>query len=255
MQQTGKQLIIVGDSNQAIYEWRGAVDYMDKVPVAHRLQLTGSYRFGPEVAEEANKWLSLLASDLRIKGWKRLTSVVTDEPQDEEPDCLIYRTNGGVIGGAIRALENGKRVAIVGGGGAIRALAEAAEDLQNGRKTEHPELVGFETWADVQRYVKEEPEDAGTLVPLVRAVDEHGPAAIMSMASRLVPEDRAEVTLTTAHKAKGREWNHVRVGDDFPVPQPGREPRKEELRLAYVTVTRAKQLLERGSLAYIDGMV
>lgn len=253
-QQQGKQIILVGDSNQMIYEWRGARDVMNDLDGAQRLQLTGSYRFGPAVAEEANRWLELLGSDLRLRGYRRLDSIVTDEPQDEEPDAVICRTNAGCIAGAMQGLEAGKTVAIVGGGNAIEWLAQAAQDLMDGRTTDHPELIGFEKWADVQRYVKEEPEDAGSLVPIVNAVDAYGPQAILDMTRRLVPEDRAELAVTTCHKAKGREWSHIRIGDDFPQPLPGKQPRTEELRLAYVAVTRGKLVVERGSLDWIGAL-
>ena len=254
MRQENKQLIVVGDSAQMIYEWRNSKDVMGLVPHAVRLFLDGSYRFGPMVAEEANKWLELIGTDLRLKGYKRLNSIVTDEPQDEDPDCVICRTNGGVIAGAIQGLEQGRQVAVVGGGHAIKSLAEAAERLMRGEKTDHPDLVGFESWEQVRQFCKDEPEDAGTLIPLAKAVDEHGVPAILDMTGRLVPEDRASLTITTAHKAKGREWNHIRIGSDFPDLLGRARPNKEELRLAYVTITRGRQVVERGSLAQVDEM-
>jgi hypothetical protein len=245
--QRGKQIILVGDSNQMIYEWRGSKDVMELLAEAEsaknvvKLMLTGSYRFGPEVAGYANLFLEALASDLRLKGYKKLDSVVTTERDtDYLPDAMIYRTNAGCIQGAMMGLESGLKVAIVGGGRAIEWIAEAARDLQQGRQTDHPELVGFENWEAVKTYCKEEPEDAGTLVPIVKAVDEYGWQAIIAMTKQLCKEEDAELTVTTAHKAKGREWDCVWVGEDFPVPVPDREPKKEELRLAYVTATRAK---------------
>ncbi|WP_405669076.1 3'-5' exonuclease [Streptomyces sp. NBC_01166] len=80
---------------------------------------------------------------------------------------------------------------------------------------------------------------------------------------RLVPEDHAKVTVSTAHKAKGREWAHVRIATDFtpppdtnavdssgrPVPGPVKE---SEARLAYVAVTRARHHLDPEGLAWID---
>jgi hypothetical protein len=249
-QQAGKQVIAVGDTSQMIYEWRGSKNVMELVENAARLQLTGSYRFGPAVAEEANKWLARLGASLRLRGYRRLDSLVTDQPQEESPDAVLYRSNAGCIAGAMSALDQGGQVAIVGGGGAVRALARAAQDLIGGRKTEHPELVGFETWQAVRDYCKEEPEDAGTLGTLVKVVDEHGPAAILLMADRLVSEEQASLVVSTAHKAKGREWNHVMIGSDFPQPVRQDLP-AEEMRLAYVAVTRAKLVLERGSLSWI----
>src|SRR5690606_35586007 len=65
-----------------------------------------------------------------------------------------------------------------------------------------------------------------------------------------------DLVVSTAHKAKGREWDWVRIGPDFPQPSEDENgelvlPAAEELRLAYVTVTRAKERLEIGSLGWV----
>src|SRR5690606_13167694 len=66
-----------------------------------------------------------------------------------------------------------------------------------------------------------------------------------------------DVIVSTAHKAKGLEWDRVRIGDDFKGPKQDTEtgelvmPDPEELRLAYVAVTRARRELDPGALAYV----
>lgn len=49
--------VVVGDTYQSIYRFRGAVDAMNAFPV-DELPLTQSWRFGPEVAMLANRILS-----------------------------------------------------------------------------------------------------------------------------------------------------------------------------------------------------
>lgn len=49
---------MVGDSAQAIYGWRGARDIMTGFD-GTRLTLSQSFRFGPRLAEEANRWLRI----------------------------------------------------------------------------------------------------------------------------------------------------------------------------------------------------
>src|SRR6202034_4661797 len=107
-------------------------------------------------------WLDQLGADLRIRGWKRLTSRVQYDDLDS-PSAILTRSNAGCIAGAIRGLADGKRVAITGGGHEIEKLANAADDLMQGRKTSHEDLMAFDDWESVQRYVKEESEDAGSL--------------------------------------------------------------------------------------------
>lgn len=246
------QKVLVGDPHQAIYEWRGAIDAMQKFEHDERLMLTGSYRFGPAVADEANVWLEALGSDLQLRGYKKLESVVQDEAV-ENPDAILCRGNAGAIVEAMTALEQGKKVAIVGGGGPIAQLARAAQQLMAGAATDHPDLIAFQNWSEVRTYVKEEREDAGSLAPLVRLVDTQGVEAILQMCNALVDEGRGkpDIVVSTAHKAKGREWGRVQISSDFMPPKRDEELRPDEGRLAYVTVTRAKSVLGRGSLRWI----
>ena len=66
-----------------------------------------------------------------------------------------------------------------------------------------------------------------------------------------------DVIVTTAHKSKGLQWNNVRIFDDFWGPRMNKKtgevemPVDEELRLAYVAVTRAQKKLDSGSLNWI----
>jgi hypothetical protein len=67
---------------------------------------------------------------------------------------------------------------------------------------------------------------------------------------------KIDVLVITAHKAKGLEWNNVRIGDDFRGPEVSEEgdlifPDKQELNLAYVALTRAQSSIDPGSLSWV----
>jgi hypothetical protein len=250
------QRIMVGDSAQAIYRFRGAVDAMRKFVADQQLTLSQSFRFGPAIAREANKWLDLLDAPLRLQGFPPVGSTV--EPV-AAPDAILCRSNAGAIGQLMKSIGAGRRTALVGGGDEIRRLAEAARDLMQGRGTAHPELVAFRNWDQVREHANQD-DASGNLKVLVKLIDDHGPDQIIRVAESLVDESSADVTVSTAHKAKGREWDAIRIAGDF------REPRldpktgeavldPDELMLAYVAVTRARQVLDRGSLAWIDDFV
>ncbi|MFP3355401.1 DNA helicase, partial [Pseudoalteromonas sp. SIMBA_153] len=67
MTQQSRQVIYVGDAHQQIYEWRGAVNAMKKLPLPQTL-LTQSFRFGEPIAEVANTLLKALQEDVPLKG-------------------------------------------------------------------------------------------------------------------------------------------------------------------------------------------
>ncbi|MFS4107512.1 UvrD-helicase domain-containing protein [Streptomyces sp. PD-S100-1] len=253
LDQEHAQRIAVGDSAQQIYSWRGANDALAKFVRelgCPELTLSQSFRFGPEIAARANIWLQLIDAPLRLTGWKHAESHVG---LLDAPDAILCRTNAGAMGIVMEALAFGRKVALVGGGSAIKQLAWAAEALQGGRGTDHPELMGFASWDDVRQYAAEED---GSLEVLVKLIDEHGPDRIVAAADGLCSEQQAELVVSTAHRSKGREWPAVRIHADFRAPKPEQGtglvvlPR-EEARLAYVAVTRAREQLDDAALAWV----
>ncbi|MCX5559500.1 UvrD-helicase domain-containing protein [Streptomyces sp. NBC_00038] len=250
------QLVMVGDSAQAIYGWRGATDVMTGFD-AEQLTLTRSFRFGPQIADEANRWLALADAPIRLTG---TTSIPTEVGSVDRPDAVLCRTNIGAMTEVMRLLGDGHRVALTRGGQQLAQLALAARDLKEGRRTHHPELVLFPSWGALQDYAAYDP-GGRDLQPFVDLVDTHGPDAILAAVAELTDETHADVTVSTAHKAKGREWPTVRIGNDFPQPEKttsdagGADPAPEQVsdadaRLAYVAVTRARHRLDLGTLAW-----
>ncbi|MEU4303013.1 UvrD-helicase domain-containing protein [Kitasatospora aureofaciens] len=247
------QRICVGDPAQQIYSWRSAKDVMTGFPAEH-LHLTQSFRFGPRVAEEANRWLKHAESDLRLTGSGSVDSRIGPL---SEPDAVLCRGNADAMQEVLGFLENGVPVALAGGGSALERIANAALELQAGRRTSHPELFLFNSWGEVQEYVEQ--DKAGQdLKAIVKLVDDYGPGVILGAVARLSSEDDARVTVSTVHKAKGREWNTVRIGEGFsppPVTDEGRQlpMRSDEARLVYVAATRARQQLDAHGLSWVSG--
>ncbi|MEV0369581.1 UvrD-helicase domain-containing protein [Streptomyces sp. NPDC050636] len=252
------QLVLVGDSAQAIYGWRGARDVMTGFD-GRQLSLSRSFRFGPTLAAEANRWLTIVGGPIRLTGSPLLE---TELSTVREPQAILCRSSVGAMVEVIRQLEAGRRVALAGGGEALSALARAAHDLEAGRRTSHPELMLFETWAELREYAEFDPAGRD-LLPLVELVDEHGTEALLRALARLSPEEAAAVTVSTAHRAKGREWASVRIADDFTGPDDLDEHDEDgtplpgaididEARLAYVAVTRARSRLDIGGLSWIN---
>lgn len=133
---------MVGDSAQAIYQWRGAKDVMTGFDGTH-LTLSQSFRFGPDLAAEANRWLYLADAPIRLIG---TPAVPTELGPVTQPDAVLCRTNVGAMAQVMPLMAAGYRVALAGGGDSLQALALAARDLKEGRRTHHPELILFPSW-------------------------------------------------------------------------------------------------------------
>ena len=254
LDQAHLQRIAVGDSCQQLYAWRGAEDSLGKLP-GESFNLSQSFRFGPVIAQEANRWLDLLDAPLRLTGFEKIQSRIGSL---HKADAILCRTNAGCMSAAMELMADGTRVALVGGAKSILAMAYAAIDLKSGRPTTHPELVAFDSWGQVRDYVQNE-DDGADLKPLVDLIEKHGPDQVIRAAKGLKDEKstNVDVKVSTAHKSKGLEWSTVKIGSDFYAPKKDPETGKRMLlkataMLCYVAVTRAREVLDCESLAWIN---
>lgn len=241
--QTHAQRVVVGDSCQAIYGWRGAVDAMQQFDGV-QLTLSQSFRFGPAIAEAANEWLDMLDAPLRISGFDKIESTVAHV---QFPDAILCRTNAEAIAQALSYQAQGKRVALVGGTAQIKAMAEASIELMSGRGTSHPELCAFKTWGELVEYSNE--AEGRDLKVFVKLIEAYGAQAVIEVANAATNEESADIIISTAHKAKGREWNTVKLASDFNPKNEDDEPMsRSEMMLLYVAVTRAKITLDKSAI-------
>lgn len=248
------QRIAIGDSMQQLYAWQGAVDAMRDWPAEHQLTLTQSWRFGQTIANRANEWLEQLETSLRVRGNPAMESVIGSVPR---PDAVLCRTVGGTIAQVMAALEQQIPVALVGGTSALVSLCDAAVDLTDGRRTSHPELWPFPDWHALVAYTEESGgSDLRTFVDLVQR---HGAQTLRRVLGATVDERRAQLVVSTAHRSKGREWDRLRIANDFRPPAVDLDANTiapidpAEAMLAYVAVTRARTALDPQGLDWLSG--
>lgn len=239
------QLGWIGDSQQQIYSFTGAINALAGIDASHTRMLTQSWRFGPAIATAANEVLGALNAPLRLHGAPgregRVGHVIDDEVR-----CVLTRTNARAVVEVIDQLERGRKPHLLGGGKDIIDFARGAQKLRDGEKATHPDLACFDTWFEVLEYVA---TDAlgGELALLVDLVTRFSPKRLMAILLDL-PRDEAgaDLVISTAHKAKGREWPTVRLAEDLDIERDDEQPGVplEELRLLYVAVTRAQEALD-----------
>lgn len=234
------QLVYVGDPHQRIYGWRGAIDVMAAVPAAHGAALTQSFRFGAAIAEAASRIIAGLGETRQLAG----NPAVCSRIGPCAPDAVIARTNAGVVDAVLDALMIGERPYVVGGTGELMRLLVGVEQLKHRSGAAAPELIGFASWGDVVETAAAERE-AG-LRTLVTLVEEYGEERLIAALGKVARnEASADVVISTAHRAKGREWDRVQLRDDFArvagLLDGGAGPFDQaEARLVYVALTRAR---------------
>lgn len=173
--------------------------------------------------------------------------------------AFIHRTVIGVIENALSLIREKPRFYWVGGidSYSLRDL----EDLfhfSRGNRDQVQNKKLLRDYRDFGQYVEiaEVSQDSEMLrsIKIISAYPDL-PQRILALRSCSVDKNQeldATVTLTTAHKAKGLEWDFVSLYEDFtadplsPDLDPGR--RDDELNLLYVSVTRAMRILAINSL-------
>jgi hypothetical protein len=243
-QQEGRQIIYVGDAFQQIYEWRGAVNALDMIPDVEVAYLTQSWRFGQRIADAANLLLAELGSEFELIGNPAMDSRLAVSPGAPTPKAVLCRSNAAAVETVLNFQSQGLQPHLVGGAEGIVSFARAAAKLQAGEKCLHPDLGCFESWAEVREYVDDNPQ-GDDLRMMVNLLEEYGVQIVLDALDGLIGEREADVIVSTAHKAKGREWPIVRLAGDFGGDEEGdRELAAPELRLLYVAATRARDVLD-----------
>ncbi len=246
LKQQDALIVVVGDSAQQIYEWRGAVDAMIAFQDAEECYLTQSFRFGQAVADVANAVLATINGiTLRLKGLASLDSKVE---AIEEPKCILCRTNAAAVANVLNYIRDGKKAHLVGGGAEVVAFVRGAQSLQRGQSTSHPDLACFSSWTEVEEYVKlDEGEELKLWVKLIK---EFTCEAILEALENMPTEKAADVVVCTAHKSKGREWPTVKLASDFPTESKAGDA---DRKLLYVAATRAQLGLDITECPFFTG--
>lgn len=242
------QKIYVGDSFQKIYSFTGSVDISKRVQGVECF-LSQSFRFGSKIAEEANVILNQLGATLPLDGFGN-DSVVED--YSVEPDVIICRTNSVVLETYIaqQAMYVDKKISVSCDTTKIKAFADGLIELESVGRTQHPILRSFNSVGGFYQWLKVTEEDVDletkNLASICRKI---GAGVIVSSLENIKDYSKPDLLITTAHKSKGREWNVVQLGGDF--PKPYTTDAEEEKRLFYVAMTRAKKVLS-GIQVYKD---
>lgn len=251
----GMGVVVCGDGHQMLYRFRGAVDalnatWLDDAEVHY---LTQSFRFGPAVAHVANMILGFKGEGRQLAGLGGETRITKALASDLEHRTVLCRTVVGVIETALTNVESGARIYWVGGieGYSLQdledlhALSKGWRDRVKGKKLlqEYPDYEMYKQIANESQ----DPE----MVRSMKIVEQYSkdlPELFATLRRNAVTDElEATMTLSTAHRSKGLEWDAVQLAEDFSFdpfnPDNDKDAWIDEMNLLYVACTRAMQVL------------
>jgi F-box protein 18 (helicase) len=263
LEQTHARRIFVGDSHQHIYAFNGTRDCLATLPVTASFRLTRCFRFGPDLAAVADKILYLKGERTPLRGGRGRVTVV-----DESDELLPEHLDGaGCVLGVVRFnvswIELAAQVCARGGQvyietpAAARKFLDMAEDVYKvsqgqGRAVSQANkfrIGQYQSLGDLEDEARESSSaDLLIMASFVRKHLQTFPALMQQLrAGFLETQDGARALLSTAHKAKGCEHDHIFVCSDLSDVVhkhthlgPVQKSDHDEINLLYVAITRAR---------------
>lgn len=214
-----KRIVVVGDEFQSIYQFRGSQNMMKETSTyGVELPLTACFRFGQKVADIANMILEdkePLAHPLVGKGYDTsVGSYVSDMVDYTKPYTIIFRKNLTLLMEAMDRIADGEEIVINVDTKDFISMVDSVNALRRGdiEKVKHETVLPYANWDEFVECAESDP-DAKRLLNVVVS----GKANTIAHTLRTHRNSpTAKVTLTTAHKSKGLEWDQVVVANDFP---------------------------------------
>lgn len=220
--QHSSQKIMVGDTYQSIYTFRGAINAMEQFEKAEQFFLTNSFRFGQAVADYSNYILGMMGETKEIKG---LGQTTIEERKDRgawnysSKKAVLFRNNNSIFNYAFERIK-GKKIYFEGG--VKNYNLDSIYDIYNlylgdTKKIRDPLIASFNNIQQLQEsaLVNGNPQIVNQC-SLVLKYGKSFQGKMNELKSRVVDEEKdADIILTNVHKAKGKEYNHVELDEDF----------------------------------------
>ena len=239
------KVIIVGDSKQAIYQWRGSINGLSTYK-AVECNLSKSFRFGTAIADVAMK---ILKNKTIVLGSENIPSVVGDVDIAQQ-HTMLFRTNSGLLEAAVDAIEAKMSVHIEIDTKDFTALLYSclALEAMDTKNVKHEKVLPYADWEAFQQGCKEDAE-LKRMLNLVKSGKALRSIALLEQYQETHKGDKDyHILFTTAHKSKGREWDQVILSNDFPSHYKASGEwvglNEMEENLLYVAATRAKMCLQ-----------
>lgn len=248
-------IVMVGDPHQQIYRFRGSVNAMQKFEAEQTLYLSKSFRFGDGIADLCTGLLKKFKELPRaIRGTGENSNIQTIDP--EKPFAILHRTFAGTFETAAMETRLGNKLNWVGGIrnyelGRVKDVYHLYENRPD-RIDDYRLKKSFGSYEEYRMAARESnDQELKKMCGVVEKFNDSIPRVLRRIKDHSTEDpDRADRILSTAHRAKGKEWDQVKLSDDFPRPGSERWDREmthaervDEVNLFYVAMTRARRNL------------
>ncbi len=216
--------ILVGDSNQSIYSFRGAINALNTFQAKQTLYLTHCFRCPADVVERANFFLDRY----NVSNDKYVPMVAAGFPRKADGAiAIISRTNTGLIS-AFRSLSQSPyidkcNVSFVRKPGEIFAPVLNVLKFKDGADKSELDsqfrfLSYFHSLSDLKNYADK--TNSFELVMAINLADKYGDSLFdlyQEIEERCKQQDpnKYPMIFTTAHSSKGLEFDNVVLLGDF----------------------------------------
>ena len=214
------RIIVIGDSEQAIYGWRGAVDAIEKFPYA-RLPLTHSFRFPQEIADIGLRVLSLKKYVKENYDFSKIELVGKGVPNgDIKTKAIISRSNSALLDRLITNRDNTISPYIEGG-------LESLTKLQSGLDILDLYYLYIKEKDKIQSYFVKKFKNFEELEEYYQDLDDLNIGSIKSFFDKYLhrlekeleriqnilvqDKNKSDWIYSTIHKAKGNEYDYVKI--------------------------------------------
>ncbi|MCU0439323.1 MAG: UvrD-helicase domain-containing protein [Raineya sp.] len=260
--------IIVGDTHQQIYGWRGAINSLEQVDF-EEFFLSNSFRFSQDIADLANSVLSWKSNLGEGFSKTKITGLGEYFPEKEmEGRAILSRTNIKLLAKAINFVSRNPKTKIYFEGNiSSYTYADSGSSvydvlnlyLQKREYIKDKLIKQFKSISELEEYIKKsEDNELGVLLELVRTYRHELPRLINAIKEQQAPtKEQASMVFSTIHKAKGMEYDEVELLEGFLTKTSFtkflEDDKKdseafskiiEEINILYVGITRARQKIK-----------
>lgn len=197
--------VMMGDPYQTLYTFRGAVGNFSKEK--NPLALTGSFRFGENIAYLANLALEQLQSEWFLQGKSSCKGFIKEENKPNKGDVILTHTNEKALWWGLQLMEKGHSVHWLG---SMHSTLETLKELDYWRQGNKPNRLEWSsfTFKEYENWLERNPDhpDATNFKWLEKINPNH---VVWKDLQKSKEKENPDFMIGTTHQSKGLTFKKV----------------------------------------------